>query len=101
MTKIRTHLKKNVHVCDSFKDFEKHFVTDVESMSKEFQKIVEDNFDSRNPYDQAVLIAIATNILACVEVNAELDDCNMVKYIKTLFYETLENYRQLPKNNEQ
>ena len=94
MKKKKTNLGKRIHMYNSLQDMEKQFANDVATMGQEFTKIAEENFDPRNPWDQAVMIAILTNMLAYVEVNAELDGANMERAMKDLYETNLEDYRQ-------
>ena len=90
----KTNLGKRIHMYNSLQDMEKQFANDVATMGQEFTKIAEENFDPKNPWDQAVMIAILTNMLAYVEVNAELDGANMERAMKDLYETNLEDYRQ-------
>ena len=94
MKQKKTNLAKRVHMYRSLQDMEKQFANDVATMGQEFTKIAEENFDPRNPWDQAVMIAILTNMLAYVEVNAVLDGANMERAMKDLYETNLEDYRQ-------
>ena len=94
MKKKKTNLGKRIHMYNSLQDMEKQFANDVATMGQEFTKIAEENFDPKNPWDQAVMIAILTNMLAYVEVNAELVGANMERAMKDLYETNLEDYRQ-------
>ena len=94
MKQKKTNLAKRVHMYRSLQDMEKQFANDVATMGQEFTKIAEENFDPKNPWDQAVMIAILTNMLVYVEVNAELDGANMERAMKDLYETNLEDYRQ-------
>ena len=94
MKKNKTNLGKRIHMYNSLQDMEKQFANDVATMGQEFTKIAEENFDPKNPWDQAVMIAILTNMLAYVEVNAELDGANMETAMKDFYETNLEDYRQ-------
>ena len=96
----KTNLGKWVHVYESLEDAKKQFNRDVEIMSKYFVDIVYREFDMRSPYDQTVLEAILTNLLAYVEVYAEMDDVNMEAAIWEDFQNHLARYRQQVKENE-
>ena len=100
MKQKKTNLAKRVHMYRSLQDMEKQFAHDVATMGQEFTKIAEQNFDPTNPWDQTVMVAILTNMLAYVEVNAELDGVNMETAMKDLYEINLEDYRQQAKENE-
>ena len=90
----KTNLGKRIHMYNSLQDMEKQFANDVATMGQEFTKIAEENFDPRNPWDQAVMVAILTNMLAYVEVYAELDGVNLENDMKETYKMNLEKYRQ-------
>ena len=94
MKKKKTNLGKRIHMYNSLQDMEKQFANDVATMGQEFTKIAEENFDPRNPWDQAVMVAILTNMLAYVEVYAELDGVNLENDMKETYKMYLEKYRQ-------
>ena len=94
MKQKKTNLAKRVHMYRSLQDMEKQFANDVATMGQEFTKIAEENFDPRNPWDQAVMVAILTNMLAYVEVYAELDGVNLENDMKETYKMNLEKYRQ-------
>ncbi len=94
MKKKKTNLGKRIHMYNSLQDMEKQFANDVATMGQEFTKIAEENFDPRNPWDQAVMVAILTNMLAYVEVYAEIDGCNMESAFKESYNDALKAYRQ-------
>ena len=94
MKKKKTNLGKRIHMYNSLQDMEKQFANDVATMGQEFTKIAEENFDPRNPWDQAVMVAILTNMLAYVEVYAELDGVNLENDMKETYKMNLEKYRQ-------
>ena len=94
MKKQKTNMAKRVHMYSSQQDMLKQFAHDVATMGKEFAKIAEENFDPRNPWDQAVMVAILTNMLAYVEVYAELDGVNLENDMKETYKMNLEKYRQ-------
>ena len=56
---------------------------------------IADKLDIRNPWDQAVLVAILTNMLACISVNALLDGVNLEKSIRDCYYDALKEYKKL------
>ena len=95
----KTNLGKRIHMYNSLQDMEKQFANDVATMGQEFTKIAEENFDPRNPWDQAVMVAILTNMLAYVEVYAELDGVNMEAAMKENFMQNLVNYRKQYEEN--
>ena len=92
--KTKTNLAKCVHMYKSLEEIEKQFAKDVETIGLKFTKLVEGNFDPMNPWDQSVLVAILTNLLAFVEVYAEMDDASMEEAMKGFYEEHLEMYRQ-------
>ncbi len=94
MQKKKTNLGKRVHMYESLQEMEKQFVEDVAVIGTEFEAIINANFDMRNPWAQSVLASVAANILAYVEVYAEMDDVNMEKSIKEFYRMSLEDYRQ-------
>ena len=100
MKKNKTNLGKRIHMYNSLQDMEKQFANDVAIMGQEFTKIAEANFDPVNPWDQTVMVAILTNMLAYVEVQAEIDGCKMEHTMKALYEMNLESYRQQRKENE-
>jgi DNA-binding ferritin-like protein (Dps family) len=63
-------------------------------MGKEFSDMANKNFDLKNPWDQGVLVAIFTNMLACVVVNAELTGDDIREFVKNFYNDHLEEYRQ-------
>jgi len=50
-------------------------------------------------WDQTVMVAILTNMLACVEVQAEMDGVNMEKVMKDFYEIHLKDYRKQAKEN--
>ena len=95
----KTNLGKRVHVYRSLKDMEIQFANDVATMGKKFTELLEAYFDPANPWDQSVMVAIMTNILAYVEIRAELDGDNIEKMMKDFYKDYLKEYRkQLEKN---
>ena len=100
MKKNETNLGKRVHVYRSLEDMEKQFGHDVKTAAKPFVNLVEKTFDMKNPYDQVVLEAILTNMLAYVEIHAEIDNVNMVESMRTDFENSLIMYRQQAKQKK-
>ena len=94
MKKKKTNLGKRIHMYNSPQDMENQFQNDVKAMGGEFEKLIMDNFDMSNPWDQSVLASILTNSLAYVEVYAEIDDCNMESAFKESYNDALKAYRQ-------
>ena len=90
----KTNLGKRVHVYRSLKDMEIQFASDVETMGKKFSDLIVAYFDPVNPWDQSVMVAIMTNILAFVEVWAELGGDNLEKLMKELYEDNLKEYRK-------
>lgn len=94
MKKQKTNLAKCVHMYSSLQEMEKQFAHDVATMGKVFTDLVDEHFNLKYPWDQAVLAAIMTNILAYVEVQAELDGDNMERAMKEFYEMNLEDYRK-------
>ena len=70
-----------------------HIVTPVDT------DMIEKHFDTTNPWDQSVLAAIMTNVLAYVEVQAEQDGVNMERAMKDFYELNLVDYRNQVKEN--
>ena len=100
MSKNKTNLGKRVHEYKNVDDMAKQFGHDVGMIGSLFAKMVDDLFDLTNPWDQSVLGAILTNMLAYLEVNAEIDGCNMEKPMKTSYELCREDYRKQVIENE-
>jgi hypothetical protein len=83
----------------SLEDMEKQFAKDVATMGKAFTDMIEKHFDTTNPWDQSVLAAIMTNVLAYVEVQAEQDGVNMERAMKDFYELNLVDYRNQVKEN--
>ena len=94
MSKKKTNLGKCVHVYSNLQEMEEQFASDVAEMGGKFTALAESHFDLLNPWDQTVLVAILTNMLACVEVQAELDGVNMEKSMKDFYKMTKKDYLQ-------
>ena len=92
-------MAKRMHMYRSLEDMEKQFAKDVATMGKVFTDMIEKHFDTTNPWDQNVLIAIMTNVLAYVEVQGELDGVNMERAMKVFYEMNLVDYRQQVKEN--
>ena len=90
----KTNLGKRVHVYRSFQDVAIQFANDVETMGKKFSELIVAYFDPANPWDQSVMVAIMTNILAYVEVLAESSGDNLEKLMKELYEDNLKEYRK-------
>ena len=90
----KTNLGKRVQVYRSFKDVAIQFASDVETMGKKFSNLIVAYFDPANPWDQSVMVAIMTNILAFAEVWAELGGDNLEKLMKELYEDNLKEYRK-------
>ena len=97
MKKKMTQLNKLVHMYDNTREMEQQFAYDVETMGNQFVKVA-DQFDLRNPWDQAVYVTILTNMLACVAVNALLDGDNLIPAIEECFEESKKEYLKLAKD---
>ena len=99
MKQKKTNLAKRIHMYRSLEDMEKQFAKDVATMGKMFTDMIEKHFDTTNPWDQNVLIAIMTNVLAYVEVQGELDGVNMERAMKEFYEMNLVDYRNQVKEN--
>ena len=94
MKQKKTNLAKRIHMYRSQEDMGKQFAKDVATMGKVFTDFVDEQFNLKSPWDQAVLAAIMTNILAYVEVQAELDGANMERAMKEFYEINLVDYRK-------
>ena len=92
--KKMTKLEKVVRRFSGTKEIEEQYANDVQTYGDEFIAIA-DKLDIRNPWDQAVLVAILTNMLACIRVNALLDGVNLEKSIRDCYYDALKEYKKL------
>ena len=99
MKKKKSNLAKHIHMYRSLEDMEKQFAKDVATMGKAFTDMIEKHFDTTNPWDQSVLAAIMTNVLAYVEVQAEQDGVNMERAMKEFYEMNLVDYRNQVKEN--
>lgn len=93
MKKNKTNLGKRNHMYNSLQDMEKQFANDVHTLGEEIAAVA-NKLDVRNPWDQSVLVAIMTNVLACVTVNAMFDGVNLEKAMKETYELSLEDYRK-------
>ena len=92
--KKMTKLEKVVRMFSGTKEIEEQYANDVQTYGDEFIAVA-DKLDIRNPWDQAVLVAILTNMLACISVNALLDGVNLEKSIRDCYYDALKEYKKL------
>ena len=92
--KKMTKLEKVVRMFSGTKEIEELYANDVQTYGDEFIAVA-DKLDIRNPWDQAVLVAILTNMLACISVNALLDGVNLEKSIRDCYYDALKEYKKL------
>ena len=92
--KKMTKLEKVVRMFSGTKEIEEQYANDVQTYGDEFIAVA-DKLDIRNPWDQAVLVAILTNMLACISVNALLDGVNLEKSIRDYYYDALKEYKKL------
>ena len=92
--KKMTKIEKMVRMFSGTKEVEEQFANDVQTWGDEFTAIA-DKLDIRNPWDQALLVAILTNMLACISVNALLDGVNLEKSIRDCYYDALKEYKKL------
>ena len=91
--KKMTKIEKMVRMFSGTDDIEKQFANDVHAWGDEFTAVA-DKLDIRNPWDQAVLVAILTNMLACVTVNAKFDGVNLEKAVHDNYYDALKEYKK-------
>ena len=94
MSKKQTNLGKSVHMYSSLEEMDKQFSHDVNVMGEELNDFVY-QFDPRNPYDQEVLATILTNIMAWLQIHADLECFDLAPGFKEKYEIALENYRQL------
>ena len=99
MKQKKTNLAKRIHMYRSLEDMEMQFAKDVATTGKAFTDMIEKHFDTTNPWDQSVLAAIMTNVLAYVEVQAEQDGVNMERAMKEFYEMNLVDYRNQVKEN--
>ena len=92
--KKMTKWEKVVRMFSGTKEIEEQYANDVQTYGEEFSAVA-DKLDIRNPWDQAVLVAILTNMLACISVNALLDGVNLEKSIRDCYYDALKEYKKL------
>ena len=91
--KKMTKIEKMVRMFSGTKEIEEQFANDVHALGDEFTAVA-DKLDIRNPWDQAVLVAILTNMLACVTVNAKFDGVNLEEAIRDNYYDALKEYKK-------
>ena len=95
-----TMLGKRVHICNGLEEMEQQFAHDVATVGREFTAIAEKKFDLTNPWDQMVMMAILTNMLAAVEVQAEVGGENLEQTMKNFYELNKDEYRQQTLNIE-
>jgi hypothetical protein len=100
MTKKKRDLSKYVRMFRSAHDLYEQFAADVEKFGNKFAAIAEEHFDMKNVWDQGVMVAILTNMLAFVEVNVELMGDNIEDNIKSFYKDNLEKYRAQAREEE-
>ena len=91
--KKMTKIEKMVRMFSGTKEIEEQFANDVHAWGDEFTAVA-DKLDIRSPWDQAVLVAILTNMLACVTVNAMFDGVNLEEAIRDNYYDALKEYKK-------
>ena len=91
--KKMTKLEKMVRMFSGTKEIEEQFAKDVQTYGDEFIAIA-DKLDILNPWDQAVLVAILTNMLACVSVNAMLYGVDLKNAIRDNYNESVQGYKE-------
>ena len=89
-----TKIEKMVRMFSGTKEIEEQFANDVQTWGDEFTAVA-DKLDIRNPWDQALLVAILTNMLACVTVNAMFDGVNLENAIRDNYYDSLKEYKKM------
>ena len=94
MSKNKTHLKQIYHYYNDLDDMAMQFAYDVATLGKKFSSIIDSEFDHKNPWDQGVLVAILTNLLAYVEVCAEFDEVSLEQSMKEYYEDYLKDYRK-------
>ena len=92
--KKMTRIEKMVRMFSGTKEIEEQFANDVKTWGDEFTAVA-DKLDIRNPWDQALLVAILTNMLACVTVNAMFDGVNLENVIRDNYYDSLKEYKKM------
>ena len=92
--KKMTKIEKMVRMFSGTKEIEEQFANDVQTWGDEFTAVA-DKLDIRNPWDQALLVAILTNMLACVTVNAMFDGVNLENVIRDNYYDSLKEYKKM------
>lgn len=92
--KKMTRIEKMVRMFSGTKEIEEQFANDVQTWGDEFTAVA-DKLDIRNPWDQALLVAILTNMLACVTVNAMFDGVNLENVIRDNYYDSLKEYKKM------
>ena len=94
MKKNKTNLGKRIHMYNSLQDMEKQFANDVHTLGEEIAAVA-NKLDVRNPWDQSVLVAVMTNVLACVTVNAMFDGVNLEQAIRDNYNHAVEEYKKI------
>ena len=94
MKKNKTNLGKRIHMYNSLQDMEKQFANDVQTLGEEIAAEA-NKLDIRNPWDQSVLVAVMTNVLACVTVNAMFDGVNLEQAIRDNYNHAVEEYKKI------
>ena len=92
--KKMTKVEKMVRMFSGTKEIEEQFANDVKTWGDEFTAVA-DKLDIRNPWDQALLVAILTNMLACVTVNAMFDGVNLEEAIRGNYFDALKSYKEM------
>ena len=92
--KKMTKIEKMVRMFSGTKEVEEQFANDVQTWGDKFTAVA-DKLDIRNPWDQALLVAILTNMLACVTVNAMFDGVNLEKTIRDNYFDALKEYKKM------
>ncbi len=92
--KKMTKIEKMVRMFSGAKEVEEQFANDVQTWGDKFTAVA-DKLDIRNPWDQALLVAILTNMLACVTVNAMFDGVNLEKTIRDNYFDALKEYKKM------
>ena len=97
MKKNKTNLAKRVHMYRNPQDMMKQFANDVKTFGEEVAAVA-NKLDVRNPWDQSVLVAVMTNVLACVTVNAMFDGVNLEQAIRDNYNNAVVEYKKIAAN---
>jgi hypothetical protein len=99
MKKEMKKLKKLVNMYSGTKETEITFAKEVEQTGNELVEILGRVHDFLNPWDQAVLVTVLTNILAFMEVNAKYNGIFLDEAIKGCYEDSKKEYLEQAKKN--